>query len=155
MKKIEIEFKEDSRQQDIKVIITAERLDDEVKELMKRISDPFDNGFSVYDEKGAVVVLPFDKIISISSDKRKLKVVADNGIFELRSSLQDVEKQLSSSSFIKISRYEIINLHKVTKFDFSISGSLRIEMNNGMQTWASRRNIGEIKRRLMRKDRDL
>ena len=155
MKKIDIEFKEDSRQQDIKVIITAERLDDEVKELIKRISDPFSSGFSVYDEKGAVVVLPCDKIISISSDKRKLKVIADHGVFELRSSLQDVEKQLRSSSFIKISRYEIINLHKVAKFDFSISGSLRIEMNNGMQTWASRRNIGEIKRRLMRKDLDL
>lgn len=155
MKKINIEFKEDSRQQAIKVIITAERLDDQVKELMKRVSDPFDNVFSVYDEKGAVAVLPFDKIISISSDRRKLKVVADNGIFELRSSLQDVEKQLRSSSFIKISRYEIINLHKVAKFDFSISGSLRIEMNNGMQTWASRRNIGEIKKRLMRKDEDL
>ena len=53
MKKIDIEFKEDSRQQDIKVIITAEKMDDEVRELIKRISDPFSSGFSVYDEKGA------------------------------------------------------------------------------------------------------
>ena len=154
MKKINIEFVEIADQQDIKIVITSAQMDNEIKELMNRISDPFDNRFTVFDDKGAAIILTYDKIISISSDKRRLKVIADNGIFELRSSLQDVEQKLKSPSFIKISRYEIINLGKVKKFDFSVSGSLRIEMDNGMETWASRRNIREIKQRLMRKDKD-
>ena len=49
---------------------------------------------------------------------------------------------------MQISRYEVVNLSKVKRFDFSISGQLQIEMKNGISTWASRRFIPEIKNRL-------
>ena len=154
MKRINVLFKEDPNQQDIDIVITAASEDEQVKELMQKMADPFDSTFTVYDDKGSAIIIPLDKIYSISSNNRKLKVVTEDGVFEMRSSLQDIEQDLRSPSFIKISRYEIINLLKVKKFDFSVSGTLRIEMNNGMQTWASRRNISEIKRRLMRKEND-
>ena len=154
MKKINVLFKEDPSQQDIDIVITAASEDEQVKELMQKMTDPFDSTFTVYDDKGSAIIIPLDKIYSISSNNRKLKVVTEDGVFEMRSSLQDIEQDLRSPSFIKISRYEIINLLKVKKFDFSVSGTLRIEMNNGMQTWASRRNISEIKKRLMRKEND-
>ena len=154
MKKINVLFKEDPSQQDIDIVITAASEDEQVKELMQKMADPFDSTFTVYDDKGSAIIIPLDKIYSISSNNRKLKVVTEDGVFEMRSSLQDIEQDLRSPSFIKISRYEIINLLKVKKFDFSVSGTLRIEMNNGMQTWASRRNISEIKKRLMRKEND-
>ena len=152
MKKINVLFKEDPNQQDIDIVITAARKDEQVEELLQKIADPFDSTFTVYDDKGSAIIIPLDKIYSISSNNRKLKVVTEDGVFEMRSSLQDIEQDLRSPSFIKISRYEIINLMKVKEFDFSVSGTLRIEMNNGMQTWASRRNISEIKKRLMRKE---
>ena len=152
MKKINVLFNEDPNQQDIDIVITAARKDEQVEELLQKIADPFDSTFTVYDDKGSAIIIPLDKIYSISSNNRKLKVVTEDGVFEMRSSLQDIEQDLRSPSFIKISRYEIINLMKVKEFDFSVSGTLRIEMNNGMQTWASRRNISEIKKRLMRKE---
>ena len=154
MKRINILFKEDPDQQDIDIVITAASKDEQVKDLMQNIADPFESTFTVYDDKGSAIIIPLDKVYSISSNNRKLKVVSEDGVFEMRSSLQDIEQDLRSPSFIKISRYEIINLLKVKKFDFSVSGTLRIEMNNGMQTWASRRNISEIKKRLMRKEND-
>ena len=152
MKKINVLFKEDPSQQDIDIVITAASKDEQVEELLQKIADPFDSTFTVYDDKGSAIIIPLDKVYSISSNNRKLKVVTEDGIFEMRSSLQDIEQDLRSPSFIKISRYEIINLMKVKEFDFSVSGTLRLEMNNGMQTWASRRNISEIKKRLMRKE---
>ena len=154
MKRINILFKEDPDQQDIDIVITAASKDEQVKDLMQKIADPFESTFTVYDDKGSAIIIPLEKVYSISSNNRKLKVVSEDGVFEMRSSLQDIEQDLRSPSFIKISRYEIINLLKVKKFDFSVSGTLRIEMNNGMQTWASRRNISEIKKRLMRKEND-
>ena len=154
MKKINIEFVEDPSQQDINIVITADKKDEEVRELIKKISDPFESTITVYDDKGSAIIIPLEKIYSISSNNRKLKVVTEDGVFEMRSSLQDIEQDLKSPSFIKISRYEIINLLKVKEFDFSVSGTLRIEMNNGMETWASRRSISEIKKRLMRKEND-
>ena len=154
MKKINIEFVEDPSQQDINIVITADKKDEELRVLIKNISDPFESTITVYDDKGSAIIIPLEKIYSISSNNRKLKVVTEDGVFEMRSSLQDIEQDLKSPSFIKISRYEIINLLKVKEFDFSVSGTLRIEMNNGLETWASRRSISEIKKRLMRKEND-
>ena len=66
--------------------------------------------------------------------------------------LREVEKLLDPYIFLRISRFEIINLSKVARFDFSIAGTLQIEMKNGMKTWASRRCIAEIKNRLVGKE---
>ena len=73
---------------------------------------------------------------------------ADEGEFILRKSLQEAESMLRSSMFLKISRFEIVNLQKVKNFDFTISGTLRIEFEDGSFTWASRRFIPIIKQRL-------
>ena len=94
------------------------------------------------------MLLPEDRIISISSSNKKLGLLADDGMYEVRSSLQGISEMLSPEMFLRISRYEIINLRKVRKFDFSVSGTLRVEMDNGRETWASRRFIPAIKARL-------
>ena len=58
-----------------------------------------------------------------------------------------MEEKLSRK-FLRISRFELINLSKVKKYDFTIGGTLRIEFENGMETWASRRYIPIIRERL-------
>ena len=57
-------------------------------------------------------------------------------------------EKLLGRSFLRISRFELVNLRKVRKYDFTIIGTLRIEFKNGMGTWASRRYIPLIKERL-------
>lgn len=148
MKKIEIEFKEEKQSENIRVVFHAKEMNDEVRSLMKRLETPFTDTLMVQDEKGEITVLPSADIISISSDNRKLKVIAEEGNYELHSTLRDIQEQLDEADFLKISRYEIINLHKVKRFDFSVSGSLKITMKNGMETWASRRFIAEIREKL-------
>ena len=60
-------------------------------------------------------------------------------------SLEDI---LDKQRFVRISRYEIVNLEKILKYDFTVAGTLRIELTGGMETWASRRCIPAIRRRL-------
>ena len=57
-----------------------------------------------------------------------------------------------SRSFLRVSRFEIVNLKMVRKYDFTLAGTLRIEFENGMETWASRRYIPIIKERLTREE---
>ena len=57
-----------------------------------------------------------------------------------------------SEKFLRVSRFEIINLDMVRKYDFTLGGTLRIELENGMETWASRRYIPLIKERLSREE---
>ena len=145
---IKTQFKEKEGIQDIEVVITASEQSDAVKSLMKRIADPLAGTLLVSDAEGITTVLDEESIISISSGSKKLIIRADDGLYELRMSMQDVEKQLNPLAFIRISRYEIINLGKVRRFDFSVTGTLRIEMKDGTETWASRRLIAVIKKRL-------
>ena len=152
MKKVNVEFRPDPERSDIGVTFAASEKDAEVDALMKRVSDPLEATLTVFDGKNAAIVLDEDRIISISSDNKKLKIISEDGEYELKKPLRDVEKELHPVAFLKISRYEIINLGKVQKFDFSVTGSFRIVLNNGMVTWASRRLMPEIKRRLSGKE---
>lgn len=145
---INIRFEQSDGSQDIDVVITASEKNDEVKALIKRLEDPLAGTLLVSDAEGITSVLDEDRIISISSGSKRLRVHADDGDYDIRMSMQDAEKKLNPYAFIRISRYEIINLGKVKRFDFSVSGTLRIEMDDGSETWASRRLIPVIKKRL-------
>ena len=148
MKKVHVTFEPDPSAEDISIVFSASERDADVEALMRRIADPLSGTVAVSDQRGALVVLPENEIITISVNSKKLQVTAEGGEYEIRSSLQEIESVLNPLLFLRISRYEIINLAKVKRFDFSISGQLRIEMVNNTQTWASRRYISVIRNRL-------
>jgi len=150
MKKVNVKFEQKDTEEDITVTITASEKDGQVLSLMGSIVGPLAEEIMVHDSKGVTRSLRESSLISISTDNRKLKVVSDDGVFELDMPLHELEEQLDEGIFMRISRYEIINLNKVDSFSFPISGSLEIEMTNGMKTWASRRFISKIKDRLMK-----
>ena len=47
---------------------------------------------------------------------------------------------------------EIVNLDKVLRYDFTLAGTLRLELTGGIETWASRRCIPVIRKRLQGKE---
>jgi DNA-binding LytR/AlgR family response regulator len=148
MKRVNVRFEEEAKRSDIDVLFTASQMDDQVTALMSRVEDPLVVAWSVRNERGELVTLPEERIVTISVDNRKLRIAADDGVYWLKMTLQDAEKALNPSMFLRVSRYEIVNLRKVRRFDFSITGTLRVEMEDGTDTWASRRFIPVIKERL-------
>ena len=119
---------------------------------MARVADPLSSLLTVRDEADAVVTLPEECVVTISVDNKKLRIAADDGTYWMKMSMQDAGAMLNPSWFLRISRYEIVNLRKVQQFDFSISGTLRIDLEDGTETWASRRFIPAIKKRLQGKE---
>ena len=148
MKKVSIRFEEDKSKSDIDVVFTASEEDDQIMALMDRVRDPLAGTLTVYDSSSSAVKIAEADIVSISTHDKRLDIMTGDGTYELRMPLYEVMKMLHPGAFMQISRYEVINLDKVKRFDFSIAGQLQIEMKNGMITWASRRFISEIKRRL-------
>jgi DNA-binding LytR/AlgR family response regulator len=148
MKKVSVRFEEDKSKSDIDVVFTASEEDGQIMALMDRVRDPLAGTLTVYDSSSSAVKIAESDIVSISTHDKRLDIMTGDGTYELRMPLYGVVKMLHPGAFMQISRYEVINLDKVKRFDFSIAGQLQIEMKNGMITWASRRFISEIKRRL-------
>ncbi|MBQ6504026.1 MAG: LytTR family transcriptional regulator [Flexilinea sp.] len=148
MKNIDVVFENNPNLNNIIVTVSASQKDDQIDFLMDLIRNSGGNDLFVTDDKNNIRRITEDRIIRIQVDNKNLSISTDDGEFKLKRTLQEMEYLLNSSMFLKISRFEIINLQKVKKFDFTITGTLRIEFEDGCFTWASRRFIPIIKQRL-------
>ncbi|MBR4767399.1 MAG: LytTR family transcriptional regulator DNA-binding domain-containing protein [Lachnospiraceae bacterium] len=148
MKKIVVTFEQDPNPDRIDVLIRASERDREVEVLMERISNPAPDTILASDADGALQRINVREIVSVSVSGKQAEIITENERYTVRQPLQSFEDVLESRRFVRISRYEIINLDKVSKFDFTLSGTLRIEFAGGMETWASRRNIPLIRKKL-------
>ena len=95
--------------------------------------------------KGSVVMLPQRKIFRIYIVNRKILIQTSERLYEVRKNLRDLEEMLDSESFIRISQSEILNIKRVKNFDFSSTGTIEVELENGDKTYVSRRRVKEIK----------
>lgn len=147
MKKLKVRFERDKTVKDIEVVIRANEEDEQVKSLIKNLTRSESYKITLLDSDNCTCVVEEKDIVFLSADGKQVRVATKNGIYHAKQSLQNIE-ELLSSDFLRVSRFEIVNLKMVRKFDFTIGGTLRIEFNNGMETWASRRYIPQIRARL-------
>ena len=147
MKKINVRFERDKTTDDIDVVIRAAEKDDQIVTLIEKLSTRESVKLTVLDRNNCSCVIDEDEIVFVSADSKNVRVTATSGIYSAKQSLQSIE-ELLSRKFLRVSRFELINLSMVRKYDFTIGGTLRIEFNNGMETWASRRYIPLIRQRL-------
>ncbi len=148
LKKVHIRFEQDASLDHIDVVIRAPDQDDSVTDLINRISARPPDMLTAYDENGNVRKLDQKKIVRASVNGKVVYLITDDGIWHIRQTLQNLEDNLDKQRFVRISRYEIVNVEKILKYDFTVAGTLRIELTGGMETWASRRCIPAIRRRL-------
>ena len=148
MKNIDVLFEKNPDLKNIIVTVSASTMDDQIEFIMDIIRNSGGNDLYVQDSSGKLRHITEDRIIRIQADNKTLLISTMDGEFRLRKSMQEAENMLKSPLFLKISRFEIINLQKVKSFDFTIAGQLQIEFENGTVTWASRRFIPIIKQRL-------
>lgn len=151
MKRINILFEPDETSDQINIIVRASEMDSQVSQIIEMLNDSRIERFTVLDSNKCPCVINESDIIFISAEGKQMRIVSVSGVFTAKQTLQTFE-QLLGKSFLRISRFEIINLRKVRKYDFTIIGTLRIEFENGMETWASRRYIPLIKERLSREE---
>ena len=151
MKKINVNFEEDAALDSIEVTVRASENDSEVSSLIERINARCSDTIAVVSGNIANVV-PVNDIVLLSVENKNVNVITDKDRFIARQPLNSIEASLDPKRFVRISRYEIVNLAKVIRYDFTLSGTLRIELAGGMETWASRRCIPEIRRCLAGKE---
>ena len=148
MKKLNVRFERDETLDDIDIVIRASEKDSEIDSLITRLTQNNRQQLSVFDRNGCTCVIYDSDIVTVTSDGKQVRVITANGAYGAKQTLQNVEELLTGGAFLRISRFEIVNLMKIRKYDFTIGGTLRIEFEGGMETWASRRYIPLIKKKL-------
>ena len=151
MKKINVRFENDKALNGIDIIIRADKRDEQINALIEKLTHREPVRLTVLDNNNCPSVIEEKDIVFLSADGKNVQIVTRNGKFHAKQSLQSIE-DISSDRFLRVSRFEIIDLKKVRKYDFTLSGALRIEFDNGMETWASRRYIPIIKERLTKEE---
>ena len=149
MKKINVRFEIDAALKEIDVLVRAPERDGQAEALMERITGHPPDMLTAADSSGSLIRIDPRDVISVSISGKQAQIVTQSGRYTVRQPLQSLESRLDSLNFVRISRYEIVNLDKVSKFDFTLGGTLRLELAGGMETWASRRNIPAIRKKLM------
>ena len=148
MKRREVRLESDPSLDHIEIVIRAPQADAEVEALISRLNDHASGLLTVFDGYGAVKSLAEEEIVSAYADGRLVRIVTADGSWFTRRTLQSLEDTLDAQRFVRISRHELVNLDHVLRYDFSVAGTLRLELSNKTQTWASRRCIPAIRKRL-------
>ena len=147
-KKLKVSFEADLSADGVEVIVRARERDGEIDALIERITDKAPETLTVTDADGALIKLSPADVVLVSVSGKLVEIVTETERFTVRQPLHEFEQKLEAGCFARISRFEIVNLDKVKRFDFTLGGTLRLELVGGMETWASRRNIPLIRKKL-------
>ena len=132
------------------VIIRTDRMTPEIDGIVHAIENATDSAFpmvTVY-AGDARLLLSQREIIRIYMESRKLVLRTERGCFTTRGTLVSLEAKLNPNRFLRISRSEIINLNKVSSFDFSLLGTIQVTFDDGSVSWVARRYVRSIQKTL-------
>ena len=90
------------------------------------------------------------ELISVWAEGPKVYVLSGEERYLVSYKLYEIEAELGERDFVRISKSEIVNVHKIRNLDMSITGTIRLVMRGGYETYVSRRNVAKIKERLIR-----
>ena len=147
---IDIDIQIDPTCSDPKVIIRTDRMTPEIDDIVHAIESSTDSAYPMVTAYAGdtMVLLSQREIIRVYVESRKLVVWTDRGGFVARGTLAEMEQTLNRRRFLRISRSEIINLSKVSNFDFSLSGTIQVNFDDGSGTWVARRYVRAIQETL-------
>ncbi len=133
---------------EIEVHVCGGQKDKKVTTLVSELSKYLNQEFYGQDENGVRTVLnPLD-VISFFASGQKVYARTGKGIFFIQKKLYELEEQMDPRNFFRISKSEIINLKKIEKLDMSLSGTIRVILKDGSETYTSRRNVVKLKKTL-------
>ena len=140
---MKIEFRREPEAAEVRVLVTAAERTPEVEALLRRIRAL--PAVSAYDDRGEVP-LRAEEIIRIYTEGRRVRVDSDRGSFDLRSRLYELEEKLGAADFVRISNSEIVQKGRILRLDFSLTGTIRLMLEGGIETYVSRRYVSRIRR---------
>ena len=151
-KTVDIEIRIDPACHEPVVVIRTDKKTQEVENIVHAVENCMDGGYPlIVGHRGETMELLSQRdIFRVYVESRKVRICTENGTYESHKSLSWLEMQLNPERFIRISRFEIVNIRKIARFDFSMAGTVHIVFDDGSVTWAARRYVRAIQQALVR-----
>ena len=112
--------------------------------LLRRLRAPAT--LAAYDGERGEVLLREEEILRVYTEKRRVLVDSSRGTFALRARLYELEARLDAEEFVRISNSEIVRRGCILHLDFSLTGTIRLTLEGGIETYVSRRYVSRIRR---------
>ena len=138
----------DSRYEEIELHVCSNALTDDVRAIVGELHEIYDYNIPGTDEAGNKRMIRRAEILSAYSEGQRVIVLTTGGRYVVRKKLYELETELGDTNFIRISKSEIVNIRKIKSLDLSITGTIRLVMKTGYETYVSRRNVAKIKEKL-------
>ena len=132
------------------VIIRANEETSLVKEIVSFIQERTAGEQSTITvfRNGITKEISQSEIIRVYTEDRKMIVWTSGGEYQTSCTLRELEEIFDKYRFLRISRYEIINLDHVSGFDMSFKGTIKVFFEDGSYSWVSRRFVKAVQDRL-------
>jgi len=142
----------DDRYAEPRIVIYANERTDRIDSIIEAIEKASENEYPriAVMKENDVVLLPQREIVRVHTEGRRVVLETDKESYHVSRTLSAMEELLNKDRFIRISQSEIINLYKVKRFEFRMVGTVGIEFENGVKTWAARSRVKAIKQVLNR-----
>ena len=89
------------------------------------------------------------EVYSFYSEGQRVIAMDKDKKYVIQRKLYELEEEYGSLYFVRISKSEIVNFRKIKSLDLSITGTIKVIMKNGYETYTSRRNVAKIKEMLI------
>lgn len=144
---MKVEITIDPTYKEPKVIILTDKVTDDIEYLMQSITATAESTLLAFSHKG-VELIESKEIVRIYTERKKVFVQTISGVYTVRFRLYELEEKLNPQMFIRISNAEMVNRYMIKHMDISKTGTIGVELKNGIKTYASRRYVTKIKKDL-------
>ena len=141
---MKIEVKIDENCKEPKITVEAKTLEDDVVKLIENLQNKqmqTINGF----KNEEMYLLNQNQIETIYTEEGKVYARENNNKYLVKKKLYELEEILNPKEFVRISNSEIVNIKKVSKISFKITGTIILYFTNGNKTFVSRRCMKKLK----------
>ena len=141
---MKILFDIQEKYRDIEIHICCEKRTKEALGLRDLLEGFLSSKITVHKNQETRSVSSYE-IVRIYSESKKVFVRTKEETFEVRDRLYVLEESLGDRGFVRISNSEIVNISQIGKLDMSYTGTIKMFMKNGDETFVSRRYVSRIK----------
>ena len=125
------------------VMIKADRLEDEAKEIFEyvhRYKSSYNNVIPIKtDDK--IVMLKTDQIILADISQTTLMLYCMDAIYTTKETLTHFQNRVNRQNFVQISKHASINIYHLLSLSDSFSGNMTARLTNNIKSSVSRKYV--------------